>query len=79
METLCWKCENLIARHGAAARDLSEAAEALTHQARMDCSAAERDTALANVLVAEARCAGLRTMISAHLLDHTRAAMAVSA
>jgi len=70
---------NLIARHGAAAHDLSEVAEALTQRAKTDCSAAERDAALAKVIVAEARCAGLRTMISAHLLEHTRAAMAVSA
>jgi hypothetical protein len=79
MDTLCWKCENLIARHGAAAHDLSEVAEALTHQAKTDCSAAERDAALAKVIVAEARCAGLRTMISAHLLEHTRTAIAASA
>jgi len=71
METLCWKCENLIARHGAAAHDLSEVAVALTQQAKTDCNAAEREAALARVIVAEAQCAGIRAMISAHLLEHT--------
>jgi hypothetical protein len=71
METLCWKCENLIARHGAAAHELSEVAVELTHQAKTDCSTAERDAALARVIVAEAQCAGIRAMISAHLLEHT--------
>jgi hypothetical protein len=73
METLCWKCENLIARHGAAAHDLSQVAEALTHQAKTGCSNADRDAALAKVIMAEERCASLRAMISAHIVDHTRA------